>query len=337
MSTLPQGWTRAALGEVISIRSGYAFRSADFCKHGVPVVRQSNLTGNLVDLSDCVFVPAAVAKDASRFVVRRGDLLLGMSGSIGEPSVYPYDFEAVQNQRTGLVQFFMDDSGHREFIKQALAAFELEYTNRGKGVGIQNVSAKDIQSTEIPLPPLAEQQRIVAKIDSLSTKSNRARDQLDHVPALVKRYKRAILDRAFRRFRNRQKLVRLVVPDRGIPYGIIQTGKPTTGGIPTVRGGDIKGFRVSRSELKEVDPAIENNYRRTRLQGGEVLIAIRGSVGEPCVVPPEMKGCNISREVAMIPMREGISPKFVMYYLASSEAKEFILGNIKGAARYQFR
>jgi hypothetical protein len=69
-------------------------------------------------------------------------------------------------------------------------------------------------------------------------------------------------------------------------------------------------------------------HRRTRLQGGEVLIAIRGSVGEPCVVPANMKGCNISREVAMIPIREGISPTFVMYYLATSEAKEFILGNL---------
>jgi type I restriction enzyme S subunit len=46
-----------------------------------------------------------------------------------------------------------------------------------------------------------------------------------------------------------------------------------------------------------------------------------------------MKGCNISREVAMIPVCEGISPNFVMYYLASSEAKEFILGNTKGVAQ----
>jgi type I restriction enzyme S subunit len=198
MSELPNGWTRTALGQVISIRNGFAFKSADFCKDGVPVVRQSNLTGSFVDLSDCVYVPATVAKEASNFAIERGDILIGMSGSIGEPSVYPYDFEAVQNQRTGLVRFYVADTGHRDFIKHGLTLFERAYVDKGKGVGIQNVSSRDIENIAIPLPPLSEQGRIATKIDSLSTKSKRARDQLDHIPRLVEKYKEAILARAFR-------------------------------------------------------------------------------------------------------------------------------------------
>lgn len=173
----------------------------------------------------------------------------------------------------------------------------------------------------------------MAKIDSLSAKSGRARDQLDHVPRLVEKYKQAVLDAGFSKFSNHKRLIDLVVAERGIPYGVVQTGKPVIGGVPTVRCGDIKHFWIDRSELKEVDPVIEGAYRRTRLQGGEVLIAIRGSVGEPCVVPPELQGCNISREVAMIPVRRDVDPHFVMFYLASSGAKSFILGNVKGVAQ----
>jgi len=60
------------------------------------------------------------------------------------------------------------------------------------------VSDKDVATAAIPLPPLPEQRRIVAKIDSLTAKSRRARDHLDHIPRLVEKYKQAILAAAFR-------------------------------------------------------------------------------------------------------------------------------------------
>jgi type I restriction enzyme S subunit len=55
-----------------------------------------------------------------------------------------------------------------------------------------------LKQAAIALPPLEEQHHIVAKIDSLSGKAKRARDQLNHVPGLVERYKRSILSAAFR-------------------------------------------------------------------------------------------------------------------------------------------
>ena len=51
---------------------------------------------------------------------------------------------------------------------------------------------------ELPIAPLPEQRRIVAKIDSLTGKSKRARDHLDHIPRLVEKYKQAVLAAAFR-------------------------------------------------------------------------------------------------------------------------------------------
>lgn len=337
MSDLPASWSTATFGDVIlSISNGVNARQ-NKQGIGVPVTRIETIAKGKINLERLGYVDIDNVPD--HFKLDDGDILFSHINSdkhLGKTAIYKASYgdlyHGVNLLRIKLVptlitpEFFIFQCEHARntgvFILSAQHAVNQSSLNQSR-----------IKSLTLSLPPLAEQKRIVANIDSLSAKSRHAREHLDHAPALVEKYKQAILDTVFRRFRDRQELVRLVIPDRGIPYGIIQTGKPTTGGIPTVRGGDIKGFRVSRSELKAVDAAIENNYRRTRLQGGEVLIAIRGSVGEPCVVPPDMKGCNISREVAMIPVREGISPSFVMYYLASSEAKEFILGNTKGVAQ----
>jgi type I restriction enzyme S subunit len=60
------------------------------------------------------------------------------------------------------------------------------------------VSYESLSAYEFSIPPIGEQQRIVAKVDSLSAKSKRARDQLDYIPRLVEKYKQVILAAAFR-------------------------------------------------------------------------------------------------------------------------------------------
>ena len=290
MSELPLSWERTVLGEVITIRNGYAFKSKDFCKEGVPVVRQSNLTGDLVDLSDCVHVPATIANQASNFRVSRGDVLLGMSGSIGEPSVYCYDFDAVQNQRTGLVRFFVDDLGHRNFVKLALILFERKYISQGKGIGVQNVSASDIEKTEIPLPPLSEQRRIVAKIDSLSAKSRRSRDHLDPIPRLVEKYKQAILAAAFRGELTREWRRINGIDDEWDKasigdVAIIASGQ-TPKGIEQVldAAGELPWFKVSSmNEPENLRGLCSSQFRLSRREGKRLGLRVvpEGSITFP--------------------------------------------------------
>lgn len=122
-------------------------------------------------------------------------------------------------------------------------------------------------------------------------------------------------------------------PNRGVPYGIVQTGDETAGGVPTVRCGDIKDFGINLPMLKRVNPSIEQQYARTRLNGGEVLLAIRGTVGGVAVASEEMRGMNISREVAMLPVLPGVNPRFVMYLLASPDATALLAGRTKGVAQ----
>ena len=125
----------------------------------------------------------------------------------------------------------------------------------------------------------------------------------------------------------------LADPVRGIPYGIVQTGKYVEGGVPTVRCGDVKRFSIEATALKLVDPEIHANYARTVLEGGEVLVAIRGTVGATAVAGPDMAGMNISREVAMVPVLPGVSPNYLAYLLASPAGQALMAGKVVGVAQ----
>ncbi|WP_420380851.1 restriction endonuclease subunit S [Marivita sp.] len=196
-----------------------------------------------------------------------------------------------------------------------------------------NLTQDRFKGLKVKFPPLPEQRRIVRKLDTLSTRTNTARSHLSAIARLVERYRQSVIDAAFAPHELTIPLLDLVDQDTGIPYGIVQTGEHQVGGVPTVRAGDIKGFRLLEDGLKLVEPRIAEQYSRTRLRGGEVLIAIRGSVGETCIVPCTMRGNNISREVALIPVAEGTDAAFIMYFLRSVQAAQYIKANIKGVAQ----
>lgn len=195
---LPSDWLEVPLGDVISIRNGYAFKSGEFTTEGIPLVRQSNLDNGIVNLHEAVFIPESYLKEYARFAITTGDLLIGMSGSIGEPSAYGYDFPALQNQRTVFVQFAEQDRFHRSFIRHFLSFVESELIAKGKGGAVQNVSGGDIEGLTLRLPPLNEQRRIVTKIEALMARSARVREALDAIPALLDRYRQSVLAAAFR-------------------------------------------------------------------------------------------------------------------------------------------
>lgn len=187
----------------------------------------------------------------------------------------------------------------------------------------------------VPLPPLPEQRRIVAKLDEVAAKVEQARqlrdsakDLCDHL--LLARCE-SILRRAQASFSG-QTLGTLVDQERGISYGIVLTGPPVDNGIPTLRAGDLRQFSVNPSNAKRVAPAIESSYQRTRLKGNELLLRIRGGVGDLAVCPKEMVGGNVSREIAVIPLSDRVDPRYAMFLLAAPSSQARMIRQVKGTS-----
>lgn len=87
-----------------------------------------------------------------------------------------------------------------------------------------------------------------------------------------------------------------------VTYGIVKTEDDIPGGIPVFRPVDIsQGHVPTRNELKRTSKAISDQYRRTLLQGNELLITVRGSIGETFQTSDEFAGCNVARNI--VPLR----------------------------------
>ena len=160
---LPDGWVPATVGHILRIRNGFAFKSSDYCESGVPLVRQADLVGRWVRLDEAKRLPASLLTECADFTVRKGDLLIGMSGALGKISEYDDESPALQNQRTGLLR--INKAIPTAFAKLVLQYVEPQIVAEGKGIAVQNVSASEIENCIFMLPPLAEQTRIVAEVE----------------------------------------------------------------------------------------------------------------------------------------------------------------------------
>lgn len=221
-------------------------------------------------------------------------------------------------------------------------------TVSGVGGSLMRARPQVVSHIKIPIPPKNEQRRIVAKLNALFSSSTNSRQELAKIPRLVDRYSNAVISTALRgNFTNewREKrgisveswkpssMADLCQPDRTITYGVIKLGSEDRDGIPCLRTSNVRWLDIDTEGMKRISPALSDKYARTILQGGEILVNVRGTLGGVAVASPEMKGWNVSREIAVVPVDVRIAdPSFVAYWVASKESQRWLTGVQRGVA-----
>ena len=118
----------------------------------------------------------------------------------------------------------------------------------------------------------------------------------------------------------------------GISYGIVKLYDPDdVNGVKVLRCSDVLEGFIKPDNIRTVTREVSNEYARTILAGGEVLVNVRGSLGGCSVVPEEMAGYNIAREVAKITLNSRMCNRYVMYYLLSRCFVEYRTSHLSGS------
>jgi type I restriction enzyme S subunit len=198
MSELPEGWCDATLADLGEWSSGGTPSRKVSAYYGgtIPWVKTGDLDHAVLDRVE-EFLTAEGVKNSAAKVFPEGSLLVAMYGAtIGQTAVLGMD--AATNQACAALLSEGETAALIPFVWRYLISIQDDLRAAGQGGAQPNISQTILKSYPISIAPLPEQQRIVSKIDSLTGKSRRARDHLDHIPRLVEKYKQAVLAAAFR-------------------------------------------------------------------------------------------------------------------------------------------
>jgi type I restriction enzyme S subunit len=109
----------------------------------------------------------------------------------------------------------------------------------------------------------------------------------------------------------------LLADDRGIAVGVMYPGEHDPAGVPLIKAGDLNGSVINPDPEFRISQEKHDEYRRTALEGGELLMTLVGNVGQCAVVPPRMAGWNTARAVAVMRLKDQSDTHFVQQCLLS--------------------
>ena len=198
LGALPEEWEVVRLGEYCKVFSGYAFKSDDFCNNGVLVVKIGNLqNGSIVfNTKESFFPREKINDDISKYILNEGDILIALTGATtGKISLVPKSVNgALLNQRVGKFSIY-NDSLYKSFVMYYVMTDEFQnYIKKNILQSAQgNISPKQIETFSIPLPPLAEQQKIAAVLSAVQE----AKEKTEAVIAAAKALKKSMMKHLF--------------------------------------------------------------------------------------------------------------------------------------------
>jgi type I restriction enzyme S subunit len=227
----------------------------------------------------------------------------------------------------GFKSFVLRDEVIPDFVYHYLQRARDLARSVASGTTFLEISGKKAAQIPIPVPPLDEQQRIVAEIEKQFTRLDAGVASLKRVQTVLKRYRASVLKAACE-----GKLVAtktdswraMTVQDVSSTiyryptfYGLEHLQK----GVPVIRGEHIEaGGRISHdwSNYWFISKEVSERFPRTVLETGDLVMSVRGSVGKIGIVDKELSGAQVSPNCIRIALRKDIvGTKWMFIYLTS--------------------
>uniref|UniRef100_UPI0030F601E5 restriction endonuclease subunit S n=1 Tax=uncultured Acidovorax sp. TaxID=158751 RepID=UPI0030F601E5 len=400
---LPLGWEWVRLGSVLSLEYGSALPEKERLPGSIPVYGSNGIVG---------FHSSALVSEPS--------LIVGRKGSVGAINISLVPFWSIDTS-----YFVTPPSGiELHFAFHLLRSLGL--AKHDKATAIPGINRNDVYAEIVGLPPLAEQSRIVTRVEALmrlcdaleakgqleaaqhaqlvstllgtltaSTSPGELADNWQRVaqhfdllldrPAAIDALEQTLLQLAVRGLlvpqdptdepasallqkirAEKDRLIatgqikrdkplppitddekpfelpvgwewvrfdELIHPQKPIAYGVLVPGPDVSTGVPFVRIADLSIVNPPARPEKTITQEVDAQFPRTRLEGGEILMGVVGSIGKLGVAPKTWAGANIARAICRIVPADAGLHEFVLFLLETKFMQESFAGDTRTLAQ----
>lgn len=120
--------------------------------------------------------------------------------------------------------------------------------------------------------------------------------------------------------------------NKPISYGILMPGEEIKGGKPYLKVMSYPNNQIDMDKVRHTTIEIEESFKRARLETGDIVLSIRGTVGRVIIIPEKLNGANITQDSARISIQKIVNNYFISICLKSREVQNLMEKITKGVA-----
>ena len=198
----------------------------------------------------------------------------------------------------------------------------------------------EMKRIPVPVPPISEQERIVARIEELFSQLEAGVETLKKTKAQLAVYRQAVLKEAFESVISESDTCNVEDVCKDIKVGIVikpaQYYTSADVGVRAFRSANVREFAINDSDWAFLTRAGHEANLRSEIHTGDVLVVRSGYPGTACVVPPAYDGCNAIDILIAVPDMGRILPEYLCAYTNSPLGRKIVQEKKRGVAQAHF-
>jgi type I restriction enzyme, S subunit len=326
---IPQGWQMLPLEKLALVERGkFTARPRNDPRYyggSTPFVQ----TGDVTAANGILNSYSQTLNDKGLTVSKlfpRGSILITIAANIGEVAITEIDVACPDS----IVVVQAEAHVCREWLRYAISTRKQAMDSEATQNAQKNINLQVLRPLQILTPPIAQQKKIAEILGTW----DEAIGAIEKLIAAKQKLKESLLHFLTTKAEYRFKEYRLSeLSDKAISYGIVQTGEFIEGGVSCVRVVDLTRREIRLEHMVTTTQEISQSYKKTILEEGELMIALRGEIGLVTLVSEKLAGCNLTRGVARIsPNKNIVIPKYLLWAMRSTRCRNDLLQRVNGSA-----
>ena len=324
------GWTTKKLGEVcVFLGDGDWIESKDQSSNGIRLIQTGNVGQGcfIPKEKNRHYVTEATFKRLNCTEIFAGDILISrLPEPVGRACIIPQCNERmITAVDCSILRLHHSICDEKYLVYYASSAgWFSDVDAKCTGSTRKRISRKNLQGIEIPIPPLAEQKRIVAKIDAAFEKIDRLKANAEKNLTNAKELFQSALDEAMRPKKGWvEKRLGEVANIRVGPFGSsLHKADYVDNGVPLVNPCHMKDSKIADRISTQVSHDKAESLKEYRLKAGDIVFARRGEIGRLAFVSEKEDGYLCGTGSLFARFRERYDIQFLYFFFSSKSFVE---------------